>query len=390
MLVLSKLQLEDIFACAQCGYCVKKCPVYYFLGWESTSPRGRIFALKEILRNNGRLNKQNIHKLGKALSARFFNCTFCGLCKEVCHVEIDLLEIWSKIREILYEHRIVPEGVIKLSETVKQSKNIYMMDNTSRMDWITYTGADVNFKDSAEVVYFVGCITAFSGRVQSIAQAVSSLLNYANENWTLLKDEWCCGHPLVLSGAIKEARVLALHNIEIIESIGAKKVVTGCPGCYLALKHEYPRLLGKKPGFDVLHSSQLLNAYITSGKLIVPKANITLTYHDPCELGRISGIIREPRAVLKSVTDAYIEPEYFGRESICCGSGGLLKAINLPLADSIAQRRYGMLASTNAEMIVSACPTCVQTLAQIATTIQNSKHVVDISQLVAEQMGLML
>ncbi|MEM2543496.1 MAG: (Fe-S)-binding protein [Nitrososphaerota archaeon] len=389
MFIIPKLQLEDIFACAQCGYCVKKCPVYYFLGWESTSPRGKMFTLKEILGNNSRLDEQKIHKLGKPLSMRFFNCTFCGLCKEVCHVEVDLLEIWSKVREVLYELGIVPESIIKLSETVKQSKNIYMMDNTSRMDWVTYTGADVNFKDSAEVVYFVGCITSFSGRVQSIAQAVSSLLNYVNEDWTLLKDEWCCGHPLVLSGAIREARVLAFHNVEMIESTGAKKVVTGCPGCYLALKHEYPRLLGKKPKFEVLHSSQLLSTYITSGRLVVPKSDITLTYHDPCELGRISGIIREPRVVLQSVTDTFVEPEYFGRESICCGSGGLLKAVNPSLAESIAQRRYGMLASTNVEVIVSACPTCVQTLAQTATTMQNGKRVIDLSQLIAERIGLM-
>ncbi|MEM2910381.1 MAG: (Fe-S)-binding protein [Nitrososphaerota archaeon] len=389
MLVLPKLQLEDVFACAQCGYCMKRCPVYYFLGWESTSPRGKIFALKEILGNDGRLDEQSIRKLGKSFSTRFFNCTFCGFCREVCHVEIDLLEIWSKVREILYDHEVVPESIIKLSETVKKSKNIYMMDNLSRTDWITYTGADVNFKDSAEVVYFVGCITSFSGRVQSIAQAVSSILNSANEDWTLLKDEWCCGHPLALSGAIREARVLALHNVEMIESTGAKKVVTGCPGCYLALKHEYPRLLGKKPRFEVLHSSQLLDTYITSGKLVVPKADITLTYHDPCELGRISGVIREPRVVLQSVTDTFIEPEYFGRESICCGSGGLLKAVNPSLADNLTQRRYGMLASTNAEVIVSACPACVQALAQTATAIQNGKRVIDISQLIAEQLGLM-
>ncbi len=388
MFILPKLHLENVFACAQCGYCVKKCPTYYFLGWESASPRGKIFALKEFLGNGGKLDEQKLRKLGKPLSTRIFNCTLCGLCKEVCHTEIDVLEIWLKIREILYEHRLVPQGVIKLSEIIQQSKNIYMMDNVSRTDWVTYTSADVNFKDSAEVVYFVGCITSFSGRVQSIAQAFSSILNSMNEDWTLLKDEWCCGHPLVLSGGIKEARTFALHNVEMIESIGAKKVVTGCPGCYIALKHEYPKLLGKKPGFEVLHSTQLLNSYITSGKLAVPKADVKLTYHDPCELGRISGIIQEPRMVLQSITDTFIEPKYFGRESICCGSGGLLKLVNPYLADNLAQRRYEILTSTNADIIVSACPACVQTFTQTATTMQDGKRVIDISQLIAEQLSL--
>ncbi|PUA32096.1 MAG: hypothetical protein B9J98_04405 [Candidatus Terraquivivens tikiterensis] len=388
MLVLPKLQLEDVFACAQCGYCMKRCPVHYFLGWESESPRGKVFAIKELIKNDGRVDEKRIHRLGRLLSKRFFNCTFCGLCREVCHVEIDLLELWSRVREMLYDHGFVPENVVRLSEALRLSKNIYMMDNASRTDWVAYTGADVSFKDSAEVVYFVGCVTSFSGRVQTVAQAISSILNSANEDWTLLKDEWCCGHPLVLSGATREARALAMHNVEMVESIGAKKVVTGCPGCYLALKHEYPRLLGRKPGFEVLHSSQLLDVYMASGKLTVPKADVTLTYHDPCELGRISGVIREPRAVLQTIADALVEPEYSGKESICCGSGGLLKAVNPSLAESLARRRYGMLASTGADVIVSACPTCVQTLAQAATATQNGKRVVDISELVAEQIGL--
>lgn len=291
-------------------------------------------------------------------------------------------------RQKFFELGLVPESIKRLSSTIAEFKNVYTADNSSRNDWIMYTDADVKIKDSADVVYFVGCITSFSGMVQTIAQAVTGILNYLNEDWTILKDEWCCGHPLVLAGALKEAKDLAEHNAKEISSVNPKKVVTGCPGCYLSLKYEYPKLLGRKPNFEVLHFTEFLNYYIEKERLKIPRLDMTVTYHEPCELSRICGIVKEPMNVLNSIAHV-THPKYDGTHLYCCGGGGLLKAAYPSTAERISKKRLEILTSTNAKIITTACPTCVQTLLQAASSQQGDKRVVDVSQLVAEQIGLM-
>lgn len=291
-------------------------------------------------------------------------------------------------RQKLFELGIVPEPIKRLSSSIVEFKNVYTADNTSRNDWIMYTDADVKIKDSADVIYFVGCVTSFSGMVQTIAQAVTGILNHLNEDWTVLKDEWCCGHPLVLAGALKEAISLAEHNVREISSVGSKKVVTGCPGCYLALKYEYPKLLRRKPNFEVLHFTEFLNNYVEKERLKIPRLDVKVTYHEPCELSRICGIVKEPVNVLTSMADV-IYPKYNGTYFCCCGGGGLLKATYPFTAERVSKKRFEVLAATNAKVITTACPTCVQTLLQAASSQHNGKRVVDISQLIAEQIGLM-
>jgi len=384
---IPRINLEDVFACAQCGYCVVQCPVYSVIGWESYSPRGRLFLFKKLgLKNPAtpRFDPKRID-LVKQFADRLYNCSLCGRCKTVCHLNLDLLELWENIRRVIAELGYAPEVVYQLENSILEHKNIYAMDNTMRGDWILYTGAEVPTKEKARVVYFTGCVTAFSGRVQGVAYAISAILNHVGEDWTVLPDEWCCGHPLLLGGAIKRYREVAERNVAEIERIGAEIVVTGCPGCYLALKKEYPKILGRKPKFKVYHATELIAEYIAQGKLEVPKNGFRLAYHDPCELGRIAGIIEVPRQIISAVGEL-LEPREAGIHTRCCGGGGLLKAVKPELSAKLAEVRVNQLLNLKPNAIVTACPSCELNLREPEAS--KKIRILDVAELIAETLGL--
>ncbi len=389
---LPSLQKIDIFACAQCGYCVKKCPVYNVVNWESYSPRGRLYLLKQLQEENksfiGKLVSKDKLDI-KEVVQRIYDCAICGRCEVACHLELNLPTLWAKAREAFFSMGVAPQLLTQVETTILSRKNVFGMDAESRGDWVIYTGVDAPVKKDAEIAYFVGCVTSYSGRVQSVAQAIASILNHVGANWTLLDGEWCCGHPLYVSGAVSKYRELAEHNVKTIKSTGAKIVVTGCPGCRLALAEEYPAILGYKPEFEVLHFTQLLDRLIAEGKIKVEKSEDPVTYHDPCELARLGGVIEQPRRVISALTSKFVEPLERGRDGMCCGSGGMLKATNPTLSATIAEMRLNSLLNTGVNTVLSACPTCDQSLAEAAVKAQKNVRIVDLTQLLAERLGLM-
>ena len=282
--LLSKLQREDIFACAQCGYYLRWCPIYDRSGWESASPRGKVFLVKKMLESNGTSLFTSNPRMASEFVQRLFDCTTCGRCTEKCHLELDLLDLWFRLRELAVRQGLAPQSVSLMEKALAASRNVFGMDSQSRTDWATYAGAEVKLQEKADIVYFVGCVTSYSGRSQGIAHSIASILNHVGENWSLMHEEWCCGHPLAVSGATQRYREIVEHNVRNIENMHAKVVVSGCPGCCLALKEEYPRILGRELNFEVVHFTQLLDRYATEGKLGIPELHATTTYHDPCEL----------------------------------------------------------------------------------------------------------
>jgi len=383
-------KLSDLYICAQCGYCVNICPTYEKTPWESNSPRGKLYMLKALSKSHGVGNWLfgPRAKVTELFAKRVYDCTVCGHCKEVCPVKIDLPRLWKKLREGIVKVGLAPEAVEKTRRSLLQSRNIFGMESSMRREWADYSGVQIKVKDRAEIVYFAGCVASYSGRVQGIAESTVAILNHMSEDWTLLKDEWCCGHPLVVSGATQEFKEFAEHNVKSIESTRAKRVVTACPGCALALKEEYPELTGIEPTFEVLHLTQLLSEYMEQRGMAIARLHARITYHDPCELGRLGGVLEEPRKVLRRCATELVPPHYDGLNGRCCGSGGLLKGLNLPVSEAIADDRLTALSETGAEICVSACPSCVQALRDAAGRREKAPKVMDMSELVAQQLGL--
>jgi Fe-S oxidoreductase len=296
-----------------------------------------------------------------------------------------------RIREIVDAMEANPENVARLAGLLDENMNPYGLDPDTRLDWSFFTDLDEAPElDEAETAYFVGCTTAYKGANHDVAFSICSILENQGENWTLLgEDEWCCGAPSVMAGKEEEAKQYAEHNVDILESLKVRTVITGCAGCYRMLRFEYPHILGRKLGFEVVHAVQYLYNEVISGKLEVEKGDEKVIYHDPCELGRLGGVIKEPREVIKFLTSELLEFDEKGVDSKCCGGGGLLQAVNNDMRLNIVKERLDEAMEKEADILVSACPACKLAFVDGVREFKLDIEVLDIHELVAKRIGVL-
>ena len=393
----TRRQLMELDTCAHCALCTEHCPVYTETEEPGHAPGVRSsMAVKLYDKQHGLrarilgprpVTDEEIEELSDSA----FNCTFCGRCMEVCPFGIQTHELWSKVREIIHDLEGTPRNVGMLEEMLDESQNPYGLDPDSRLDWADFTDLEeIPEKDEAEVAYFVGCTTAFKGANHEVAFATASILNKLEEDWTLLgEDEWCCGSPLLLAGDEHSAKEYARHNVEVLESRGVKRLITGCSGCYRMFKWEYPKLLGGDLKFEVLHTLEYLLEKLESGELKPEKTDERVIYHDPCELSRLGGLIEEPRKVLAYLTNDWTEFDEHGIDVRCCGGGGLLQASNNEARLAIVKKRLEEAKSLGAEVITSACPSCKLTFVDGARAHEVDIEVLDLVELVAKQLDIL-
>lgn len=389
---LTRYGLLQLTSCGREGECIAACPAHDELSEEGSSPRSRLLKYRSLAYvSRGPfawiVKRQPSEERIKALRDELYECTLCGRCSAICPVELDLVELWKAAREGVCMSGAAPEIVESLASKVGEDKNLYGMPNESRMDWVAFEEADVPIKDKARMVYFPGCLTSYSSRLGAVGKAVSALLNHLGEDWTILgMKEWCCGAPLSLGGLTARLQELARHNVEAVEQLGAERVVFNCPGCYRVFQEVYPRVLGRKPRFESVHVVEYLAEKVKGGKLAkARKLEAPVTYHDPCELARFSGLYAEPRVILTRLAESFIELTENELATRCCGGGGLLKGVKPELSQKVAATRVSQVLQTQAQLLVSACPSCLLTLSEAVSNKGLSIRVLDIAELVAEQ-----
>jgi len=372
------------WVCTQCGNCRTVCPVFEELCWESSSPRGKLYYLRGLLRQrskNGQFDPDFVK--------RIFQCSLCVRCEEACQTEIDMLRVWQAVRAEIGNRGLWPEAIQAIHKATLTEHNLYAVSNSNRTVWAMMIEDAVlpKINKVADVAYFVGCVAAFTGRVATIPESTVAILDAADVDYTILgPDEWCCGNPLFFVGAHSAAKELALHNLEKLRQLKVKTLVTSCAGCYRAFSQEYPRILGEDIGIEVLHLPQLISRLIEQRKLKFGRpAEMAVTYHDPCEIGRHCGIYDEPRHVLSSIPGLeLIEMPNNRQNSECCGAGGLLKAVEPDMSLEIAGRRVNQAIRCGATDIVSACVTCRLQLSEAANEKDLDIDIHDISEFVAQ------
>ena len=393
----TRRQMMELDTCARCALCTERCPAYaeskvpnYAPGVRSSKTvrlYDKQFGLRARLLGPRPVTADEVADLADSA----FNCTLCGRCMETCPFGLQTHELWTRVRELVYELGGTPPNVRMLDEMLEESRNPYGLDVDMRLDWADYTGLkDIPVKDRAEVAYFVGCTTAFKGANHKVAYSIAEILNQLGEDWTLLgEDEWCCGSPLLLAGDEEGARRFAKHNVEVLEARGVKTVITGCAGCFRVFKWEYPKLLGRRPSFKVVHAVEHLRDKLVSGELKPEPLLKRVTYHDPCELSRLGGVIDAPREVLRHLAPSYLELPEHGMDVLCCGGGGLLQASNNDLRLAIVKRRLDQAVSLGAEVLTSACPACKLAFIDGVRAAESGVEVLDIMELAARQLGLL-
>lgn len=323
---------------------------------------------------------------GQAL--RVFQCTLCGHCREVCPAGIDTLAAWAELRGAMAVSGSTAGWPLEtMRRNLADAGNVTGDRPENRLLWqenLERTPPGLNAGSGARVVYWVGCVAGLYPQVQSVAQASVQLLQRAGVSFTTMgAREACCGFPLMALGHPDEAAVAARANTEMLEASGAETLVTACPSCFHMWRDVYPRLLGWSPGVRVVHVSQILAELLTDG-ILRPRAEMQIvTYHDPCDLGRNSGVYDAPRDVLGALPGVELVEMADSREgAMCCGGGGNLEAVDTALSSAIAGRRLAQALETGATALVTSCQQCKRTLANAARRQRSRIKVYDLTEFV--------
>ncbi len=304
---------------------------------------------------------------------------------------IDTRSLWLVGRQEMVQQGHYPEPFNTLREVVTTQYNISGDKNEDRLIWaenLERIPEGVRGKEKAEVVYFVGCTPSFYPQTYSIPQATVEVMERSGLDFTTLgSKERCCGYPLIIAGMGDAVKELVEHNVAVVKETGARKLVAGCPSCYHTWLHEYPRIMGEPLGFEVQHLSQLLEELIAGKRIKLREFRRPVTYHDPCDLGRNSGIYDAPRNVIQAIPGISLrEMEETRHYALCCGGGGDVAMCNLELVDAVAGRRLEQAQAAEAQVLLSACQQCKRTLMNAARQKKVRMQVLDIVELIARVM----
>ena len=380
-------QLLQIQACTNCQACAEVCPAVAGNLDGKLSAVYRMEGLSRILKARTGLwrklirVKEPTRKELRAFSDTVFRCTLCGSCQEVCPVGIGLKELWHSVRRDLVDSDAYPDKINMIRKNLEESHNVFGEDNEERADWVEDI-PDAPFygylRKQAEVVYFTGCVAAFFPLAQRIPIALAKILDAAEVEFTLLgEDEWCCGFPLLGAGLRDLAEELINHNVDTVREKGAQKVIFACPSCYQMWEEYYPR------EFEIAHVSEFLNQLIKQKRIPLQAIDLTVTYHDPCDLGRGRRVFEAPREVIRSIPGVKLIELSRNRENCqCCGGGGNLEMIDAKLSAKIAKRKIEEILATGAQAVVTSCQQCVRTMTTYAKRNKIPMEVMDITQLV--------
>jgi heterodisulfide reductase subunit D len=385
-------QLLQLQACTKCQACADVCPAVAGSFDGKLSAAYRLMALGRIVkartgfwRKLGFVKEPTTEEL-RAFSDTVFRCTLCGNCRQVCPAGLDLTQLWHSIRQDLVDSKAYPGKIDMIRENLNESHNVFGEDNEERAEWVEDmpNAPDHGYlKDQAEVVYFTGCVASFFPLAQRIPMDVAKIFDAAQVDFTLLgEDEWCCGFPLLGAGLSGQLDGLIANNVEAIMARGAKQVVFACPSCYRMWQEHYPR------EFESFHVTQFLGRLLKEDRLSLRELDLTVTYHDPCDLGRGAGTFDAPRDIIQSIPGIQFVELPNNRENCsCCGGGGNLEMIDAKLSGNIAGNKIKEVQETGAQAVVTACQQCVRTMTTYAKRNKVPVDVMDIVQLLYKALA---
>ena len=323
----------EVEACSRCGICIDPCQLQQQLGIHDVQS---VYFLRDRRYN---MLQQKIAN----------NCLMCGRCEQVCPVGINLNTLRLNSRSSM---RNIP--------------------NEGRYNYLR--GLDRS-QGEGQVGYFAGCMTLLTPNTMTAMQKIFAAAR--EEVWWADKEGGvCCGRPLKLTGEPDSAQKMIDYNKALFAKHNITTLVTSCPICLRVFREEYDL-----KGIEVLHHSEYILRLMLQGRLHVSYSpEQTFTYHDPCELGRGSGIYDQPRAVIEAI-GALLEPAHNRKDALCCGSSIANTAINDTQQLTIAEGVGKGLDDTGADTVVTACPLCKK-----AITRGSAKPVVDLSEIVARYL----
>jgi glycolate oxidase len=326
---------DEIIRCIRCSYCSVGCPGFDGLGWETATAKGKITMAYGIL--SGEL------KPSHSIARRLFQCTLCKNCFEKCTSKVRGIEIVQAARADIIDAGFATDPQCYMVENVKKTGNIFGDEE------VMTPAAE------GETPVFIGC--QYLSRPNK-TKAYLRILDKLGIQAKVYK-EVCCGFPMKALGFVDDLEPQKGKFRKAFPVESDSSVVGLCPTCALFLKEEY--------GIETEH---VLKTILRKLKEFEPKQlEMKVTYHDPCDLSRGLGLTEEPREILRLLGVELVEMEHFGRESKCCGGGGGILVSDAELSDQMALDRIREALATGADVLVTSCPTCEQTLKKAANTV---------------------
>ncbi|MGV9171629.1 MAG: (Fe-S)-binding protein [Promethearchaeia archaeon] len=377
--VMGREFLEMAFdRCIKCSNCKLG-----FKNFEESCPSGEKF-LFESFWASGRIRLLRGVILGDLewtdeLRDPIFACPTCGACMDSCQApQADyLVDIIESLRELAVKHIGPGPNQEKLVERVTSPEmyNPYGELNSDNEE----LKKKYNLPDTAEWVYYIGCTSNY--RQQNLRDSTIRFLKKVGLDFTLV-DEHCCTSPMIRTGQVADSKEFMNYNVAQIKNAGASKVITSCAGCYRTLKKDFEKF-GVDLEFEVYHTVELVKQLLDEGKLkIKNQYNKTVTYHDPCHLGRHMGMYEIPREVYQQIPGLkLVEMPHNRNHSWCCGAGGGVKIGYPDWAVEISEKRIKEANNVNAEVLSSTCPFCRTNLSDANDKYKGGLEVIDLIEI---------
>ncbi|HZM74226.1 MAG TPA: (Fe-S)-binding protein [Candidatus Limnocylindrales bacterium] len=392
----------DFGTCTECGRCQSQCPA-----WHTEKPlnpkllimnlRDHALAKAPYLLAAGDEERAKLPKDVLAEAARplvgpaaqggvidpdvLWSCVTCGACVEQCPVDIEHVDHIVDMRryQVLIESSFPSEAGTML-RNLERAGDPWGRGAKARLEWMAGLPFEVpvlngeSIPDGTDYLLWVGCAGALDDRARKTTRAVAELLHTAGVSFMVLGgEERCTGDPARRMGQELLFQELGRQNVETLNTLGAKRIVVTCAHCFNAISNEYPQLGGD---YEVVHHTQLLSRLVAEGKLVpAHPVEETVTYHDPCYLGRHNRVFSPPRELLGSVPGLTFNEMPRNREtSFCCGAGGARMWMEESIGTRINEARTDEALATGAEVVTAACPYCIVMLTDgVATRQQQGK-----------------
>ncbi len=376
------------YACSQCGYCVDECEQFYGRGWESQSPRGKWFWLREYMEGREQWSQKQVDT--------FLSCTTCEMCNLRCSAALPIEPTWMELRGKLVntDKRMTFPAFEMMNEAVLAEGDIWAGYRRNRSDWFP---EDLKARHGPEhkskTVYFAGCTASYVEH--DIGVGTVRLLDAAGVDFTYLAEkESCCATPALVSGKWDTFARTLKANVQAVKEAGADTVIASCPACDMMWRQVYPawaKKLGLAFDIKVKHYSEVIAEKITSGELTFPANDLppqTVTWHDSCHIGRASGVYEPPRTVIRAIPNVnLVEMAHNRDKSHCCGSVITLVK-EPPTAHDLGVSRLNEALEVGAQKVLALCPCCQFQLRVSAHKRHVPVEVCDLAALAAKALGV--
>ncbi|MCB0284066.1 MAG: 4Fe-4S dicluster domain-containing protein [Calditrichaeota bacterium] len=389
--------LLDVYTCTECGRCQSVCPAYntgkllnpkeininmrHHLYEEKTPFLLQLAANKESQEFKGNNLVGDVIK-----NEVLWGCTTCKACEDACPLFIEFIDRIVDMRRylVLEEGSMAPE-LATTYKNLENQGNPWGIAASSREDWAE--GLNVpRINENTEILYWIGCSGSFDDRNVKVTKSMIKILNAAGVNYGILgKKESCTGDPARRSGNEYLYQMLAMNNIETLNSFNFKMIITQCPHCMNTLKNEYPQLGGN---YEVMHHSQFINQLINEGKIKQKEKNgHSVTFHDPCYLGRHNNEYDAPRNLLAASGANLVEMSRSKNNSFCCGAGGAqMWKEEEKGTEAVRRERFKEAQQTGGSVVGTGCPFCMTMMTDAGNELDSKLEVKDIAEIVAEQL----